>query len=130
MEFPADLKYTENDEWIRVEGNVGTAGITDYAQDALSDIVYLEVTSAVGDELAQGDSFAEVESVKAAAYVYMPVAGVITQINEALADTPETVNSDPYGEAWMAKFEIKDASQLDGLLDASAYEKHCEEREH
>jgi glycine cleavage system H protein len=130
MEFPADLKYTENDEWIRVEGNVGTAGITDYAQDALSDIVYLEVTSAVGDELAQGDSFAEVESVKAAAYVYMPVAGGITEINEALADTPETVNSDPYGEAWMVKFEIKDASQLDGLLDASAYEKHCEEREH
>jgi glycine cleavage system H protein len=130
MEFPADLKYTENDEWIRVEGNVGTAGITDYAQDALSDIVYLEVTSAVGDELAQGDSFAEVESVKAAAYVYMPAAGVITEINEALADTPETVNSDPYGEAWMVKFEIKDASQLDGLLNASAYKKHCEEREH
>jgi glycine cleavage system H protein len=130
MEFPAELKYTENDEWIRVEGNVGTAGITDYAQDALSDIVYLEVTAAIGDELAQGDSFAEVESVKAAAYVYMPVAGVITEINEALADTPETVNSDPYGEAWMVKFEIKDASQLDGLLDASAYEKHCEEREH
>jgi glycine cleavage system H protein len=122
--------YKQNDEWIRVEGNVGTAGITDYAQDALSDIVYLEVTAAIGDELAQGDSFAEVESVKAAAYVYMPVAGVITEINEALADTPETVNSDPYGEAWMVKFEIKDASQLDGLLDASAYEKHCEEREH
>jgi glycine cleavage system H protein len=130
MEFPTDLKYTSNDEWIRVEGNIGTSGITDFAQDALSDIVYLEVTVAPGDELAAGDTCAEVESVKAAAYVYMPVAGVITEINEALADAPETVNSDPFGEAWMVKFEISDASQLDGLMDAAAYEKHCEEQSH
>jgi glycine cleavage system H protein len=130
MQFPADLKYTENDEWIRVEGNIGTAGITDFAQNALSDIVYLEATVSPGDELAKGDACAEVESVKAAAYVYMPVAGVITEINEALADTPETVNSDPYGEAWMVKFEIADPSELGGLMDAAAYEKHCEEQEH
>lgn len=130
MKFPADLKYTENDEWIRVEGSIGTAGITDYAQNALSDIVYLEATVSPGDELAKGDACAEVESVKAAAYVYMPVAGVITEINEALADAPETVNSDPYGEAWMVKFEITDPSELDGLMGAAAYEKHCEEQEH
>jgi len=130
MEFPAELKYTENDEWIRVEGSIGTTGITDFAQNALSDIVYLEATVSPGDELAQGDACAEVESVKAAAYVYMPVAGVITEINEALADTPETVNSDPYGEAWMVKFEITDPSELEGLMDAAAYQKHCEEQEH
>lgn len=130
MNFPSDLKYTENDEWIRVDGNIGTAGISDYAQDQLSDIVYVEAQVAEGDKLDQGDVFAIVESVKAAADVYMPASGVITKINEDLPDSPELVNSDPYGDAWMIKFELSDPDELDGLLDAAAYEKHCQEREH
>ena len=129
MEFPADLMYTDNDEWIRVEGDIGTTGITDYAQDQLSDIVYLEIATAVGERLEKGETLAEVESVKAAAYVYMPVAGIITEINEELADTPEMVNSSPFDEAWMVKYKIIDPAELEGLLDAAAYEKHCQERE-
>jgi glycine cleavage system H protein len=130
MEFPNELKYTENDEWIRVEGEVGTSGITDYAQDQLSDIVFLEIAVATGETLSRGDVLGEVESVKAAAEIYMPVDGVITEINEALADSPETINADPYGEAWMIKYELKDPSQLEGLMDAVAYEKYNEGREH
>ena len=130
MEFPADLLYTDNDEWIRVEGDIGTVGITDYAQDQLSDIVYLEIATAVGERLEKGETLAEVESVKAAAYVYMPVAGIITEVNDELADTPEMVNSSPFDEAWMVKFEIINPAELEDLLDATAYEKHCQEREH
>jgi glycine cleavage system H protein len=128
MDFPSDLKYTENDEWIRVEGDTGTVGISDYAQDQLSDVVYVEVTAAVGDEVAKGETFGLVESVKAAADVYMPVTGTIIEVNEALVDTPELVNSDPYGEAWMVKFELTDSSQLDELLDSEAYKQSVEKR--
>jgi len=130
MEYPKDLKYTESDEWVRVEGNIGTTGITDYAQDQLSDIVYVETIIAIGETLQKGESHSAVESVKAAADVNMPVSGVITEINENLADTPELVNTDPYGEAWRVKFEISDPSELDGLMDAAVYEKLNEEREH
>ena len=130
MEFPADLMYTDNDEWIRVEGDIGTTGVTDYAQDQLSDIVYLEIATAVGEKLEKGKTLVEVESVKAAAYVYMPVAGIITEVNDELADTPEIVNSSPFDEAWMVKFEIIDPVELENLIDAAAYEKHCQEREH
>ena len=129
MNIPPDLKYTENDEWIRVEGNTGTIGITDYAQDQLSDVVYVEVIADEGEELEQGDACATVESVKAASDVYMPVSGRVTAINDDLPDTPELVNTDPYGEAWMVQIELSDPDELDGLLDAQAYEKHCEERE-
>lgn len=129
MNYPQDLKYTENDEWIRVEGDLGTIGITDYAQDQLSDIVYVEISAEIGDALDQGGAFAEVESVKAAAEVYLPVAGVIREINESLADEPESVNADPYGVAWMVKVEISDSSQLLSLMDAAAYEKHVQGRE-
>jgi glycine cleavage system H protein len=130
MDFPSDLKYNESDEWIRVEGNQGTIGISDYAQEQLSDIVYVEVIAALGDTLPKGEAFGAIESVKAAADIYLPVGGKIVEINEALADTPEVVNSDPYGAAWIARIEISDASELDGLMDAAAYEKHCEGREH
>jgi glycine cleavage system H protein len=129
MDFPANLKYSESDEWLLVEGNLGTLGITDFAQDQLSDIVFMEITVAVGDELEKGDGFGEIESVKAAAELYMPVGGVIQEINEALADKPEMINTDPYGEAWMLKFEIKDPSQVNDLMDAAAYELRCKERE-
>ncbi len=130
MEYPKDLKYTESDEWVRVEGKIGTTGISDYAQDQLSDIVYVETNPPVGESLQKGETHSAVESVKAAADVNMPIGGVITEINENLADTPELVNTDPYGEAWMVKFEISDPSELDGLMDAAAYEKFNEEREH
>ncbi|MFP3855274.1 MAG: glycine cleavage system protein GcvH [Anaerolineales bacterium] len=130
MNIPEDLKYTENDEWIRVEGDTGVIGITDYAQDQLSDVVFVEVLEDVGAQLEQGDPFGAVESVKAAADLYMPVSGEITEINEALADVPEQVNTDPYGEAWMIKIKISDPGELDSLMDASAYEENIEGREH
>ena len=128
MNIPTDLKYTQNDEWIRVEGSTGTIGITDYAQDQLSDVVFVEIIAEPDTALKPGDPCAEVESVKAAAEVYSPVGGTVLEVNEDLLDTPELVNTDPYGEAWMVKIEISDASQLEALLDAAAYQKHCEER--
>jgi glycine cleavage system H protein len=129
MNFPTDLKYTANDEWVRVEGQTGAVGITDYAQNQLSDIVFVEIVVAVGDQVKAGDSCATVESVKAAADVYMPVSGTVVAINEALPDSPETVNSDPYGAAWMVKVELSNPSELDGLLSASAYQTLVESKE-
>jgi glycine cleavage system H protein len=130
MNFPEDLKYTENDEWIRVEGDTGTVGISDYAQDQLSDVVFVEVLEDVGAELGKGEPFGAVESVKAAADVYMPVSGEIIEVNEELPDVPELVNSDPYGKAWMVKIKLSDPSELDDLLDAAAYEENTEGRDH
>jgi glycine cleavage system H protein len=132
MSYPTDLKYTKNDEWVRAEGAAAegaaaTAGLTDYAQEALSDIVYVELPE-VGESFKQGEPYASVESVKAAAEVYLPVGGAITAINEALAATPETLNKDPHGAGWLVKFTIADPAELDGLMDAAAYEKYCEER--
>jgi glycine cleavage system H protein len=127
MQYPTDLKYTKNDEWVRAAGGAGSAGLTHYAQEALSDIVYVELPS-VGDSFQQGTSVATVESVKAAAEVYMPVSGTITEINEALSNAPETLNKDPHGAGWLVKFTLADPAELDGLMDAAAYEKYCEER--
>lgn len=129
MNIPTELVYTENDEWIRVEENTGTVGITDYAQDQLSDVVFVEIIAELEETLNQGDTCATVESVKAAADVYLPIGGTITAVNEDLLDTPELINTDPYGDAWLVKFTISDTSQLDTLLDAAAYQKHCEERQ-
>ena len=129
MNIPPDLKYTKNDEWVRVEGSTGTVGITDYAQEQLSDIVFVEIIASPDEALKQGDPCATVESVKAAAEVYMPVGGTITSTNESLPDKPEIVNTDPYGEAWMVMVELSDPGELYGLMDAEAYEKYCEERE-
>jgi glycine cleavage system H protein len=129
MNIPAELRYTKNDEWIRVDGNTGTIGITDYAQEQLSDIVYVEVIIAMGDTIKKGDACATIESVKAAADVYAPVSGKVIEINEQLPDTPEKVNSDPYGEAWMVKLELSDSSELKELLDAPGYEKVIAEKE-
>jgi glycine cleavage system H protein len=128
MNFPTDLKYTKNDEWIRVEGDVGTVGITDYAQDQLSDIVFVEYLVDIGESLDKGETFSTVESVKAAADVYMPVSGEIVEINEDLPDAPETVNGDPYDQAWMVKIKLSDPSELDGLMDATGIENL--ERDH
>lgn len=126
--IPADLRYTKDDEWVRVEGDEAVIGITDYAQDSLSDIVYLELPDK-GDSFAADDTFGVVESVKAAADLLMPVSGTITAVNEDLIDTPELINEDPYGEAWMIRIELSDPSQLDGLMDAAAYEAYLADRE-
>jgi glycine cleavage system H protein len=124
MTTPANYKFTPNDEWIKVEGNIGTVGLTDYAQNQLSDIVFVEIVVGEGDVVKKGDSCATLESVKAAADVYMPVGGKIVAINEALPDKPETVNSDAYGEAWMVKVEISDPAEVEALMDAAAYDQH------
>lgn len=130
MKVAPDLKYTQNDEWIRLEGKTGTAGLTDYAQEQLSDVVFVEVTAGVGETVAKGAAFANVESVKAAAEIYMPVSGKITEVNELLPDTPEVVNTDPYGQAWMVRFELTNPAEMTELMDPAAYEKYCQERSH
>jgi glycine cleavage system H protein len=125
--IPADLKYTDNDEWLRVEGDIAVMGITDYAQDQLSDVVFVEYLLDEGDEGSKGDTCATVESVKAAADVYLPISGEIVAINEDLADAPETINSDPYGEAWMLKLKVSDPSEIEDLFDAAGYEALAED---
>lgn len=129
MKFPTELRYTQNDEWIRAEGDSATVGLTDYAQDQLSDIVYVEFSAAPGAKVTKGSSFGTVESVKAAADVYMPVDAEVVEVNKALQQKPETINGDPYGAAWLLKVKITDAAQLDSLMDAAAYEKFCKERQ-
>ncbi len=128
MKTPADLKYTKNDEWVRVEGDEAVMGITDYAQDQLSDIVFVEIVAFEGDSLDQGETCAVVESVKAAADVYMPLSGEISAINEALEDSPELINEDPFGKAWLLKIKMSNPSELDDLLDAEGYQNL--ERDH
>lgn len=123
MTTPANYKFTANDEWIKVEGNIGTVGITDFAQNQLSDIVFVEIVVGEGDTVKKGESCATLESVKAAADVYMPVSGKIVAINEALPEKPETVNSDPYGDAWMVKVELSNPAELDELMDTAAYDQ-------
>lgn len=125
---PEDLKYTKNDEWLRVEGNVGTMGLTDYAQDQLNDIVYVDLPDA-GDSLKKGATFCSIESVKAASDVYAPASGKITEVNNALEDEPELINSDPYGKGWIVKFDISNAADADDLMDAAAYAEYCNSRE-
>ena len=121
MNFPTDLKYTKSDEWIRAAGSEAEAGITDYAQSHLSDIVYVELPE-VGAEFKQGTPFGSIESVKAASDMNLPASGTITAVNEGLSDTPEVVNSDPYGKGWLAKIEIKDMASLNELLRANSAE--------
>lgn len=123
----ADALYTKEDEWLLVVGEEATVGVTDFAQDSLSDIVYLELP-AEGDSFEMGDSFGVVESVKAAADLMMPVGGEILAVNEALMDEPESINGDPYG-SWLVKIRISDPDELSQLMDASTYQEYCDERE-
>ncbi len=125
MNIPKDLKYTKSDEWIRVEGNQATMGITDYAQGQLSDIVYVEVFAKVGEAMAQGKPVASVESVKAASEIYLPAGGTVTEVNPALGNAPESVNKDPYGGGWMVKFTLSNPAELDPLMDSKNYEAYC-----
>lgn len=121
MSLPQDLKYSEDHEWIKVDGNTATIGITDFAQSELGDIVFVELPEE-GDDISTGDSFGSVESVKTVSELYAPVSGKVVAINEELEDSPELVNENPYEGAWMLKVEISDAGELDNLLDAAAYQ--------
>lgn len=125
MEVRKELKYSNDHEWIKVDGDRIYIGITDYAQDSLGDVVFLEL-SEVGEELSVGDAFGVVESVKAASDVYVPVAGTIVEVNEELMDAPEEINESPY-ESWFIALEADDMSELDELMDWEAYEKFCQE---
>ncbi len=122
MNVPQNLKYTQDHEWIRIEGDTGFIGVTDYAQSNLGDIVFVEIET-VGEALAKSEAFGNIEAVKAVEELYMPVSGEVLEVNPALETSPEVVNKDPYGEGWMIKVKVTDPSELSGLLDASAYEK-------
>lgn len=123
MNYPAQLKYSKSHEWIKYEDDVAVIGISDFAQDALGDVVFVSLP-AVGDEVTAGESFGDVESVKAVSDLISPVSGVVCEINEELEDSPENLNSDPYG-AWIIK--VENVTEEDELLDAAAYEAHCAE---
>ena len=123
---PSDLKYLKTDEWVRIEGDTATIGISDYAQDQLNDIVFVELPE-VGEALNKGERFASVESVKAASDVYMPISGTITEVNTDLSDNSELINSDPFGRGWIIKVTVTDAENP-ALLDADAYAEWCNTR--
>ncbi|MFO7254100.1 MULTISPECIES: glycine cleavage system protein GcvH [Limnochorda] len=123
MNVPEDLKYTVEHEWIRLEGNRATIGITDYAQDQLGDVVFVDLP-AVGQEVQAGGNLAVVESVKSVSDVYAPLSGRVVAVNELLKDAPETLNQDPYGEGWIAVLELTQPDEVQGLLDAAAYIQH------
>jgi len=122
MNVPANLKYTKDHEWVRINGKEAVIGITDFAQHELGDIVFIEIET-VGEKLGQGDIFGTVEAVKTVSDLFMPVGGTVTEKNEELDATAELVNSDPYGKGWMIKVELDDPSEADSLLDAEAYKK-------
>ncbi len=125
MNIPVDLKYTEDHEWIRVEGDIAVVGVTDFAQGELGDVVFVEIETE-GEELDKGETFGTVEAVKTVSDLFMPVGGEVAEFNEALADEPELINNDPYGKGWMIKIEIADNSELDALISAEEYQKLLE----
>ncbi|MEQ8672399.1 MAG: glycine cleavage system protein GcvH [Aggregatilineales bacterium] len=127
FKFPEDLKYAESDEWVRIEGDTATLGISDFAQDALNDIVYVELPE-VGATFAKGESFGSVESVKAASDVYTHVAGEVIAVNNALEDEPEIINSDPYGDGWIIKLKLTGDPDTSNLMDSAGYAAFCEDR--
>ncbi len=120
MQIPEDLRYSTDHEWVRVEDGKVRIGITEYAQDALGDVVFVDLPE-VGASAAAGESISEVESTKAVSDIYAPVTGTVLEVNAELADAPERLNDDPYGDGWICSIELRDASELDGLLDAAAY---------
>lgn len=122
MNTPAELKYTKDHEWVRVEGDVAVVGITDFAQSELGDIVFVDIQTE-GETLSKGEVFGTIEAVKTVADAYMPVSGEVVEVNSELDGAPEKVNSDPYGEGWMVKIKVSDASEFDNLLSASQYEE-------
>lgn len=127
LKTPDDLKYAKSDEWVRIQGTAVTIGISDFAQDQLNDIVYVELPE-VGQKISKGESFGSVESVKAASDLYAPVAGTITEVNSALEDEPELINSDPYGKGWIIKMTLDGDADTRDLMDADAYKSFNEDR--
>ena len=123
--IPAELRYTKSHEWVSLDGDIATIGITDFAQDSLGDVVYFDAPE-IGDTLSGGESFGEVESVKAVSDVYAPFDGEVVAVNEGLDDSPELVNQTPYGDGWMIKIRLANPSDYEGLLDAAAYRASCE----
>ncbi|MEW6269356.1 MAG: glycine cleavage system protein GcvH [Thermodesulfobacteriota bacterium] len=126
MEFPEELKYTREHEWVSIEGTIATVGITDHAQQQLGDVVFVELP-AVGDRVEKSDAFGVVESTKAVSDVYAPLSGEVTEVNDDLPDNPELINEDPYGDGWMIKLAIGDKADLDDLMTADEYRKYIEE---
>lgn len=122
MNFPADLKYTKDHEWVKLDGNTAVIGVTDFAQSELGDIVYVDI-STVGQDLKQHDVFGTVEAVKTVSDLYMPVSGTVTEVNAALDGSPEKVNADPYGEGWMVKVEIQNPAEVEALLTVDQYKE-------
>ena len=122
MSIPAELHYTEEHEWIRIDGDIATVGITHFAQGELGDIVYVDVDT-LDEEVEEGEVFGTVEAVKTVSDLFMPLSGEVVEFNEKLEDEPELVNTDPYGDGWMIKIKISDSSQIDSLLDADAYKE-------
>ena len=127
MAYPANFRYTKEHEWVNVEGGVATVGITDYAQSELGDVVFVELPQP-GTKLETGKSFGNVESVKAVSEIYSPVSGEVVEINAALADSPEKINSDPHGAAWLVKVRLDDGQATAGLMDAAAYQAYISEK--
>lgn len=121
MQYPKEMKYDREHEWVRTEGDVAVIGISDFAQDQLGEVVYVDLPS-VGDSIAAGDTFGEVESVKSVSELFSPVSGEIVGVNDALADAPETVNDDPYGDGWMIRVRLSNSAEVDGLMDADSYQ--------
>ena len=130
MNIPSELKYSESDEWVKVEGDSATIGITDFAQEQLNDIVYIELILSPGDELKKGEKLGDIESAKSHAEILSPISGKILQSNNSLTDDLSVINKDAYGEGWMYKMEILNKDELTNLMDAVAYQKYCENREH
>lgn len=122
MNIPTELKYTKDHEWIKIEGNIATVGITDFAQGELGDIVYVDVDT-LDDNVEEGEIFGSVEAVKTVSDLFMPLSGEIIEFNDGLEDDPELVNTDPYGKGWMIKIDISDSSQIEKLLDVKAYQE-------
>jgi glycine cleavage system H protein len=120
MNFPENLKYTKDHEWVKIEGNIGTIGITDFAQRELGDIVYVDIEG-IGDHMAKESTFGTVEAVKTVSELFMPVSGKILEMNSGLDSAPESINQDPYGNGWMIKVELSDLSEVDGLMSAAEY---------
>ena len=121
MNFPEELKYTKDHEWVRIEGNVAYIGITEFAQSELGDIVYVDINT-VGQEVKSGDIFGTVEAVKTVSDLFLPISGTINEVNKELANQPELVNTDPYGEGWMVKMTVDNPADVDNLLTATAYQ--------
>jgi len=130
MNTPVDLKYSESDEWVRVDGDIATIGITDFAQEQLNDIVFIELIITKDELLKKDDKLGDIESAKSHAEILSPISGKVIDTNTTLSDDLSIINKDPFGQGWMCKIQILDKNELNNLMDASAYQKYCEGREH